>query len=317
MPSHHSKQVVTQPPADPGSIPDKTESWDDRFELNESNLRNWLLGPFERQRQILNEAKQRMRNEGVSDDLIARSIRYESLPEEDRKKETLKLVINPKSGKLWDIPTLQNAGKLSDAEIEGIKTEHDGREPPYYYVTNIRRVFDDRQNPPKEYLVYYLLFEGICIGKRDGVINPDTNMRINDSATIGYHLVPRITWETIKGKDGEEKRVATFDSTRTPILNTASSRIYEIPFSKEAVQALIKHTQNGQVVLGIDVLSKDKHYGVKDLNEFLTETDDLPALIDRLDKPKPTNEYNFNINPDQLASFMKYQAEHSQEHHYQ
>ncbi len=308
MPSHHSsKQVVTQPPTDPGSIPDKTESWDDKFELTESNLRNWLLGPFERQRQILEEAKQRMRYEGVSEDLIARSIRYTTLPEEDRKRETLSLTINSKTGKLWDIPTLQNAGKLSNAEIQGIQTEHNNLSPPYYFVTSARRVVDDRQNPAKDYLVYSLQFEGICVGKRDGVINPEPNMRINDSATVGYHLVPRITWETIKDKDGEEKRVATFDSTRTPILNTASSRVHEIPFSMEAVEALLKHTNNGQISLGIDVLSKDKHYGVKDLNEFLIETDKLPVLIDRLDKPRPTNEYNFNLSAQDLADFKRYQ----------
>jgi hypothetical protein len=310
MPSH--KQ---QPPIDPGSIPEKTETWDDKFELTESNLRSWLLGPFERQRAILNEVKQRMRDEGISEELIARSIHYESLPVENRKKETIKLVTNSKTGKLWDIPTLQNAGKLSDVEVEGIRTEHNGLLPPYYYMTNIRRVLDDRQNLPKEYLVYSLLFEGICIGKRDGHINPEPNLRINDSATVGYHLVPRITWETVKDKDGEEKGVATFDSTRTPIIDDVSTRVYELQWDKSLIEVLLKHTQNGQVALGIDHLSKSKHYGVKDINDFLS--DNIAEVIDRYEKPKPTNEYNFNINPDQLASFMKYQAEHNTDPQYQ
>jgi hypothetical protein len=311
MPSHKQQPSVT---ATADSIPDKTEqTWDEKLELTESNLRHWLLGPVERQRQILNEVKQRMRNEGVSDELIARCIHYESLPSENRKRETLKLVTNSKTGRLHDTFTLQQAGRLSDAEIEGIRTEHNGLLPPYYYVTNIRRVLDDRQNS-REYLVYSLLFEGISAGgKREGHINAEANMRINDSAIVGYHLVPRITWETIKDKDGEEKRVATFDSIRTPIIDDASTRVYEIPFSKEAVEALMKHTRNGQVALGIDHLSKNKHYAIKDVNEFLT--DDLPALIERYEKPPAT--YNFNVQPEKLATYLQLDEAAKQEHQYQ
>jgi hypothetical protein len=60
-----------------------------------------------------------------------------------------------------------------------------------------------------------------------------------------------------------------------------------------------KHTST------VTVLSKDKHYGVRSVEEFLT--DDLPSLVDRLDKPKPTNEYNFNLSAQDLVDLKRYQ----------
>jgi hypothetical protein len=84
-----------------------------------------------------------MEDEGVSKGLIARSIYYETSTLENSFKETLKLVTNPKTGN-WTCETLQNAGRLSDAEIEGIKVEYKGLLPPYYYIPQIRlsRVID-------------------------------------------------------------------------------------------------------------------------------------------------------------------------------
>jgi hypothetical protein len=194
------KQTILPAGATVDTIPEKQETWNDKLKLTESNLRHWLLGGWEKQRQILKEIGKRVEDEGVSKELIQRCLYYETLSEEKAKRETLKLVTNPKTGKLWDIPTLQNAGKLSDSEIEGIIAEHGGREPPYYHVTSIRRVLDDRTNPPKEYLVYTILFEGLCVGKREGHINPEANMRINESAIIGYHLMPKISWDNVKDK---------------------------------------------------------------------------------------------------------------------
>jgi hypothetical protein len=231
-----------------------------------------------------------MLDEGVSSELAARCLYYESNPEENVKRETLKLVTNSKSNKLWDIPTLENAGKVSLAEIEGIRAEHGGREPPYYYVTNIRRVFDDRTTPVKEYLVYNIHFEGISVGKREWTMNPEPNMRITESALIGYHLLPRITWDMLKDRDGEQKRVGVFSGR---IIDDASTRVYEIPFSREIVEALLKHTKDGQVAFQIDHLSKDKHYGVATLEEFLT--DDLPSWIEQNNTAKPT--YRFDVDP--------------------
>jgi hypothetical protein len=308
MSSKH--QTATTPAVD--SIPDKdkTESLDSKFELTESNLRSWLLGPFDRQRAVLKEAAKRMEDEGISNKLISRCLRYETTGLENHYKETLKLVINPKTQKFWDIPTLQNAGKLSDTEIEGIRAEHNGREPPFYYVSNIRRVLDDRQNPHKEYLTFNILFEGLCVGKREGHMNPEPNMRINVGTTIGYHLLPKLSWDNIKDEDGEEKRVTMFDSNR-PVVDLGNNRIYEIGFSKEIVAALMKHTRDGQVAFGIDQLSKDKHYGINSIEEFLA--DDLQALVEQLNAPKPT----INIDSRGLYNYLKADQASKEKHQYQ
>ena len=72
-------------------------------------------------------------------------------------------------------------------------------------------------------------------------------MRINESAQIGYHLIPKISWDTLKDKDGEENRVAVFNGG---IIDDATSRSYEISFSREAIEASLRHTKDGQVRLG-------------------------------------------------------------------
>jgi hypothetical protein len=127
MPSHNKQSTTAS--ADPGSIPEKIETWDERFELTESNLRSWLFGSYERQRQPIYEAKRRMREQGISDSLIERSLYYEDQAMERRYKQVLKLVTNPKTGKFWTCETLQLAGQLSDAEIESIRAEHKGKLP--------------------------------------------------------------------------------------------------------------------------------------------------------------------------------------------
>ena len=300
------KQTIASPSAaattTADTIPEQVETLEDKLklELTEPNLRHWLLGPFEKQKQHLNEVKKRMLEEGVSPELVSRCLHYESLPEESSKRETLKLTTNPKTNRLYTVSELQMAGQLSDAEIEGIRAEHGGREPPYYHVTSIRRVFDDRTSPHREHLVYTILFEGLCVGKRDGHINADNNMRINESAVIGYSLIPKISWNNMRDKDGQEKRVAVFNGR---ITDDGTSRSYEIPFSREVVEALMKHTKDGQGQVGLEIhhLSKSKRYGVKDINEFLT--DDLPALIERYEKPPAT--YNFNVQPDKLAKYLQ------------
>jgi hypothetical protein len=66
MPS--AKQIAA-PPVDPGSIPDpNAASWDEKLKLTESNLKNWLLGEFNKQRGALEEVKKRMREEGISEE---------------------------------------------------------------------------------------------------------------------------------------------------------------------------------------------------------------------------------------------------------
>jgi hypothetical protein len=315
MPSVKQQQVPPVNP-DPSSIPEKVNvesSWDDKFQLTESNLLSWLLGPYDKQRQMISEARKRMQDDGVSDKLIARCLgSYDTSTLENHFRETLKLVTNPKTQKLWDTFTLSQAGKISNAEIESVRAEHQGQEPPYYYITGIRRIHDNRGNPPKDYLTADFIFEGLCVGKREGHVNPEPNMKINTAATIGYRVPLRFTNESIRDEDGEEKRVVMLNSH---IIDDIYTRIYEIPFSKEVFDAMMKHTKNGEVSLTITDLKNSKHYTAKNVEEFLT--DDVTALIEGYIKPKPTNQYNFNINPDQLAAFMKYQAEHGTDPQYQ
>src|SRR5215212_4704004 len=91
-----------------------------------------------------------MKDEDVPELLIAQSLFYEESILEHRFKEILNLVINPKSGKFWDVDTLRQAGKLSDTDIDYIKVEHNGHVPPYYHIGSIYRLMDDQK---KEWLI--------------------------------------------------------------------------------------------------------------------------------------------------------------------
>jgi hypothetical protein len=170
MPSHHSKQVVTQPPVDPGSIPDNTESWDDKFTLSESRLKEWMFGPHERQRQPIYDAIKRLKEQGIDDRIIGRLLYYDESTMERRYIQVLKLVTN-KAGKFWTCEALQISGQSSEAEIESIRTEHNGRWLPYYYISQISRIYDNRTNPPRHYITCSWLFEGLRVGNVEGVIN--------------------------------------------------------------------------------------------------------------------------------------------------
>jgi hypothetical protein len=99
MPSHHSNKQTAASAAD--SIPGKTETWDDKLEPTESTLRSWLFGPYEKQCRPIFEAKQRMKEQGVSDQTIASALYFEDSVMERRYKQVLRLVTNPKSRKFW------------------------------------------------------------------------------------------------------------------------------------------------------------------------------------------------------------------------
>jgi hypothetical protein len=141
MPSHHNKQT--------------TEA--------EAPTDAWVLGPYEKQKQVINDAKKKVKEtEGESNkmlnDLLEQTLYYDESVMERRLKEILSLVINPRTGKFWDISTLQHAGKLSDAEAGYIRAQHQGREPPFYYIYQIQRKRDDQH---KEWLIANIMFEGI------------------------------------------------------------------------------------------------------------------------------------------------------------
>jgi hypothetical protein len=53
-----------------------------------------------------------MKEEGVSDQLISSIIRYEPGCSEHHIKETLKLIINPKTGKFWGYSDITECRKV-------------------------------------------------------------------------------------------------------------------------------------------------------------------------------------------------------------
>ena len=124
MPSNKQVTATTEsPPIDLSLMPD--------------NLKRWLLNNSIKQKASLEATRKRMLEDGISEKLAARCIYTEPTVSEKHVKETLKLVTNSKTQKFHDIPTLQTAGQLSDAEAESIRIEHSGQSPPYYYITGI------------------------------------------------------------------------------------------------------------------------------------------------------------------------------------
>jgi len=305
MPS--AKQTVEVPPAA------------DEWALTVENLRMWFLKPFEKARQPILDARKIMKEEGVSDKLIEQVTYYDEGSQERNYKEVLKLCVNPKTKKLWDLQTLSSAGRVSNSEISSIVSKHNGREPPYYIIHQIHRILDDRHTPPKEYLTAHLMFEGLCVGKREYVVNPEPDMRINASTSIGFYHSAPLEWNDVKDQydknnPSEEKRVATFN-WRNWGSGDGSAKIYTIPWDRATFDKMMEHTDNGKVGLSVTRLSTNKSYGVKSIKEFCT--DDLAGLIKTCDEPQPT--YRFNIDPKALAEFMKFQQAKAEqgENHFQ
>ena len=99
----------------------------------------------------------------------------------------------------------------------------------------------------------------------------------------------------------EEKKVATFNS-RYWGEGDNSPKIYTIPFSKDTAEKLLARGKDGLPGLSVKKLSNNRSYGIKSVEEFCT--DDIAGLIDSFEKPKPT--YSFNVNPKDLADYMRY-----------
>src|SRR5215216_3119066 len=111
---------------------------EDPFELTIDNLNKWLLDPYKKQRQVLDDAKKKVRDNETSidrkalDELLESNLAYNEGSIERRYKEIIRLATNPRTGKLWDVPTLQNSGRLGDAEADYIRTFYGGKEPPFW-----------------------------------------------------------------------------------------------------------------------------------------------------------------------------------------
>src|SRR5215216_7545303 len=118
----------------------------DEWDLSVEHLREWLLKPFERARQPIIEAKRIMQEDGVSDQLIAQNLSWEKGITERHYAETIKLTTNPRTGKLWDLSTLEAAGMISEGERLNILRAHGEKEPPYYYCSAIVRRYDPNTN---------------------------------------------------------------------------------------------------------------------------------------------------------------------------
>jgi hypothetical protein len=213
----------------------------------------------------------------------------------------LKLVISSKTGKFHTIEEQTTAGQLSEAEADGILLEHDQRAPPYYLITSITRVYDNRTATPREFITANFIFEGIRVGNLPNVVRGDNNRRINISGSIGYHYLAKLGSETVKDKRGEEWRIATFNNR---IAETIQSRVFDVPWSKEAFDAFYKRSKDGMASLTVLDVRNEKSYGVRTVDEFLT--DDIAGLIKRYNEPpKSAPTYNFNVSNDQLKDILK------------
>jgi hypothetical protein len=137
-------------------------------------------------------------------------------------------------------------------------------------------------------------------------------MRINISGTIGYHTAVSLNWDTVKDLDGEEKRIATYNE-RASNNEDISNRIYETPWSKEIFAEFMKHTKDGNVALGISTTRESKHYGCKNMQDFLS--DNIAEVIDRYDKPQPTMSFDTHDLHDFLKAKKKSQEQ--DEDHFQ
>jgi hypothetical protein len=188
MPSHTKQQTAAEPPVDPGSIPDKTaESWDDKFTLTESRLKEWLFDPYERQRRPIYEAQKRLREQGVSEDIIGSVLYYDKDSTMERRyRQVLKLVTSSQTGQFWTCDALKLSGQISDAQIESIRTQHNGKLPPYYYIDSISRVYDNRSHPPKQYITCHFTFRGLRVGDVEGVVNQEPNLGIGTHGILDF-----------------------------------------------------------------------------------------------------------------------------------
>ena len=296
MPSH--KQ---QPTAAADLIPEKVE---DPWAISESRLKQWILCPFEKQKAIVEDTRKKMIEDGISNELAANCTYWDVKPDEKRARDALRLAINEKSGKFNTVDQLLAAGQISDVQADYIREEHkthgNGRVPPYFYIYQIHRVVDEADKS-KSYLYAACMFEGLSVGQLKGDWRKYEGDHINHSFYIGFHNLPTLTPRVVKDSDEQEKRVLEFNWKYSN--SWTGTRIYDIPWDINIFNKMLKHAfgsfEDGKVSLGIH--RGNKHYGVKDLNDFVA--DDINAVIDRYEKPQPT--YTFNISPEKLAKYIQ------------
>jgi hypothetical protein len=192
MPSHNKQQAA----ATADSIPEKTDSWDERLKLTEWNLKHWWLSPFEKAKAVIEDAKQKMIQDGVSERLAKQVTSYELSTDERRARDVLRVCLSQKTGRLNTIESLSQANILSSAQVDYIIQEHkehgNGRVPLYYYISQVRRIIDDNDKS-KSYLIAHALFEGLAVGTLEAeswrILEGD---RINHSWTFGLYYLPTL-----------------------------------------------------------------------------------------------------------------------------
>jgi hypothetical protein len=91
-------------------------------------------------------------------------------------------------------------------------------------------------------------------------------------------------------------------------------RVYEIPWSKEVFDAMMKHIRNGIVGLHISDIRASRTYVPRTVDEFLTDEENLEELIKSYERPPAT--YNFNIQPEKLAKYLQMDAAAEKQDHY-
>jgi hypothetical protein len=284
MPSHNKQQ---QPTATADSIPEKVETLEDKFTLTESNLRHWW--PIEKAKAVIEDAKRKMVQDGISERLASQVTSYEPSTEEKRAREVLRVCISDKTGRFHTIESLQQANLLSDAQADYIREEHkglgNGRVPPYYFISQVHRVIPEN-NSSKSYLTANTLFEGLAVGTLESqpyrILEGD---RINHSWTFGVYYLPTLVPRTVNDSDGRNKRVLEFNWRE---IGWNGRKVYTIPFDVDTFNTIMKHAfgpfEEGKISLSI--LRGGKNYGVKDIDDFLaTDGTEINAIVDRWEKP--------------------------------
>jgi len=292
----------------------ETPKTEDPFELTPEHLREWYLGPFQKMDAHLRKIRKSLiEDKGVSSELATRYTSREKTPLENRYEEVLKLSVNKNNNQFFSLKGLLERGDISQEQADAIKSNpeyqgYNNGEPPFFYISAITRVFS-RHDPTnkKSWLVANILFEGLTA----------KGERINKASRIGFHAIPRPSSNN-SIQDPKTKEMVELPVYPVQQLDpfSESNRVYDLAFSKETFDAMLKHALP-QCSLKVSREGGGKYFVTRNIDEFLT--DDVDSLIKDYTTPKPTNEYNFNIDPKDLADFMKFQKakEEQGENHFQ
>ena len=217
----------------------------------------------------------------MSEDIIGSVLYYDKDSTMERRyRQVLKLVTSSQTGQFWTCDALKLSGQISDAQIESIRTQHKGKLPPYYFIDSISRIYDNRSYPPKQYITCHFSFKGLRVGDVEGVVNQEENLGMGTHGYIGFHNLVKLGSRRVTTKDGQNIEVPTYNGIPPQGIEM---RVYEIPWSREVFDVMMKHTQDGQVGLHIQDIAKGKSYAPRSVEEFLSE--DIEELIKSYEQP--------------------------------